>query len=36
MPYTLSIHAQQRIAERGLVAEQLAAALAGSSVVRRS
>jgi len=30
MPYTLSIHAQQRIAERGLVAEQLAAALAGS------
>jgi len=30
MPYTLSSHAQQRIAERGLDAEQLAAALAGS------
>jgi len=29
MPYTLSSHAQQRIAERGLDAEQLAAALAG-------
>jgi len=29
MPYVLSIHAQQRIAQRGLAPEQLAAALAG-------